>query len=377
MNNLKCLPLVFIQLVIIINGCTHDINKFSDFSYKYQVSYNPYAQVDWSTTKKCLSQHHDHTNAQESKIREYDLAGYNAIVILHYSGVKSLSYTRQERLWPLTNFLSQYSSDEEFLATSQNIKFFFPGMEEVGRHHMTSPFLTKYIAVWEPGLYPRKENWHYTTSQECINLIYAFGGFSIIAHPTRNTKFYRNLTNHHSIEIYNAFYRFKFRIGEHKKDKNEHFLKVWDNLLTYKSSRIWGYAVNDWYGPWNHDIKTTLPDVYDSGKTLALVKEYTLESYRASLEQGAFFAIKDIASQKGLYPEILHIEVTPDSIIIHVSNGEINWITCGVSIERGQNLDLNYLPKNITYVRAEVSNENGTVYVQPFSLKEVLRGHVR
>lgn len=361
---------IFFFLITLI-GCRHQLDKFGDTFCTFTVSYNPYDIVDWTSWQRCLSQHHDHTHVTESRIRAYDEAGYQAVSIMHYSGVRSLSYTSHERLWPLSEFLQQYPTDAAFLETTTNLKFFIPSMEEVGRHHMTSPFLTTYLELWESRLSPNRTARNYFTNQDLLDKINQFGGLPIIAHPTEKLGFYQKLDNITAIEIYNAFFDYRFRAGIFKRDQNQHFLKVWDDLLAYKSTRIFGYAVNDWYGPYNREVKTSHPRTYDSGKTLVMLETYSLESYQQSLEAGAFFAIKDHGVEKGLYPEIRKIEVTEKSITIEATDAGINWISCGVVIQRGPSLDLTYLPHTLNYIRAEVVNENGTVYVQPFSLIEI------
>ena len=352
-------------------GCSRDINNGNDPAFSYHVSYNPYDEVDWSSWYYCLSQHHDHTRANEKRMRAYDDEEYNAVVILHYAGVKSLDYTNQERLWPLSKYLDLFDTDEEFLATTKNLRILIPSMEEVGRHHMTSAFLTKYIAVWEPDLYSTKEAWHYGDSQECIDLINEFGGFPIIAHPTRSTTFYLRLNDYDGIEIYNAFYAQEYRIGEHEEDLNNHFMELWDQLLRIKSTMIWGFAVNDWYGPFRKNDSTVFPEVYDSGKTLVMVKAYALEHYRDSIEKGAFFAVKDVGVEKRLYPNVVQINESEDQINIVSENGNVFWIFDGKIIHEGPVFHLAELPPDLNYVRAEIRNAFGTLYAQPFSLSAI------
>ena len=368
--NFKYLRLTFFFLITLI-GCRHQLDKFGNTNCAFKVSYNPYEVVDWTSWQRCLSQQHDHTSVTESRIRAYDEAGYQAVPLMHYSGVQSLEYTSRERLWPLSEFLKEYPSDEAFLETTQNLKFFIPSMEEVGRHHMTSPFLTTYLELWERNFSPNRQVWNYFSNQNLIDKIIQFGGLPIIAHPTEKLGFYRKLNNFNAIEIYNAFFDYRFRTGEFRRDQNQHFLEVWDDLLTYKSTKIFGYAVNDWYGPYNLEVKESHPQTYDSGKTLVMLETYSLESYRRSLEAGAFFAIKDHGFEKGLYPQINKIEVDEQSITLEVTDGEVNWSFCGEVIQQGLSFDLSHLPHNLNYIRAEVVNENSTIYIQPFSLTEV------
>lgn len=337
----------------------------------YEVAYNPYSEVDWATWKKCLSQHHDHVGAIETRIRDYDEAGYNAICLLNYSGVQSLEFTSKQRIWPLSKFITRYGSDPDFLATTKNLKFFIPSMEEVGLEHATSPFLTKYLEVWEPEFTRRKRTWQYSSNQELIDLIKGFGGAAVIAHPTKRIGLYSKLEGFTAIEIYNAFYNLKHVTGKIEQDRNTHFLQVWDGLLVKKSSKIWGVAVNDHFGAYNKRVKESHPRIYDSGKTVVMLRDYTLADYRRSFEQGAFFAVHDSGLEKNRFPAIDDISVQGDSIEIACVESRVRWLAWGVVLREGSSLKLSELPCGMTYVRAEVQNENGIVYVQPFSLQEI------
>ena len=370
----RCIILAGVIGLLLLQ-CSHDVNKFADFNTQFKVSYNPYQSVDWTSWKRCLSQHHDHVKTSEKRIRDYDAAGYQAVALLDYAGVKSKTYTHRERIWPFTKFFPQYQSDAAFMATAQNLKFFIPSMEEVGVHHMTSPFMTKYVELFEKSIDHVEQSWQYRNEQELIDEIDRNNGFPIIAHPTRKYRFYERLNHFNAIEIYNAFYNFNHRNGKISKDMNAHFVTVWDNLLAYKSNRIFGFAVNDWYGPFNKDVRESDPDIYDSGKTLVLLPEYTLDSYRKSVEMGAFFALKDLGVKKGGLPKVERIEVDGEGIHIESDGGKIRWIFCGDVIAEGADFPLTALPHNFNYIRAEIQNENGTVYVQPFSLTPIPAGN--
>jgi hypothetical protein len=265
--------------------------------------------------------------------------------------------------------MGKYSSDKAFLKSCKNLKILIPGAEEVGFNHITSPFLTKYIAKWEPGFYDKKEEWHYESAQECIDLIVKYGGLAFIAHPFYNSsmKPYLAFRNYRGIEIFNAYYLYNLRMGKYSQDLNNQFVDLWDVLLDNVSTQIWGIAVNDWYGPWNQEVKTRFPGICDSGKIVALVEQYTLGHYRKAIEEGSFFAIRDVGKSKGLTPNIVRINYGDDSISIE-ANGSTKWKTNGGKIVGNETMRYSDLPSKATYIRAEVSNENGTVYTQPFTL---------
>jgi len=339
----------------------------------YVVSYDPYADVAWSLWHRALAQHHDHMGRLLlDRIRAYDEAGYNVIVPLDYAGKSSgLPTYCNYRLWPVHKFLRGFDSDEQVLAALNNIKLFVPGMEEIGCHHVTSPFLTTYIELWEPERCPTKQPWQYETTQECIDLINKYGGLAIIAHPTARAGLYKDLNNYRGIEIFNAYYYQQWLMEQgYPGSINyiDHFQAVWDFLLMYKDTKIWGFAVNDWFGPW----KDPGESYSDSGKILVMIPTYSMNAYRRSLEAGCFFAIQDWGQgkqNKNKYPAVASIKVTGSSITID-TDGDVTWIANAEKVAQGNAINLTDLPpeKGYKYVRAQVSNAYGTVYTQPWSI---------
>jgi hypothetical protein len=244
-------------------------------------------------------------------------------------------------------------------------------MEEIGCHHITSPFLTTYIELWEPAYCGTKKPWHYENTQQCIDLINQYGGLALIAHPTENVNYYLNLRNYKGIEIFNAHYYRSWLLGQSSINFNEHFQAVWDQLLINKDTKIWGFAVNDWWGPWNNSNEAFI----DSGKILMMLPAYSLADYRNSLEKGCFFAICDRGTpkqNKNRYPVIAEITVTDHSINI-TTDGQVTWIANGRIIAQGAFLNLLEYPPDTDYkyVRAEISNSYGTVFTQPWTLNFV------
>jgi len=336
----------------------------------YAIAYDPYKDVDWYSWHWALAQHHDHMGRLSlDKIMAYDQAGYNVIAPLDYAGKRSGGTAFCDyRLWPVHEYLWGFNSDQEMIATLNNIRLFIPSMEEIGRHHMTSPFLTTYIELWEPDYYAVRGSWHYETSQQCIDLINRYGGMAIIAHPTENMNFYMELENYKGIEIVNAHYYRLWILGQSQLNYNEHFQAVWDDLLTYKDTKIWGFAVNDWWGPWRNSDESYI----DSGKILVMLPAYSMAEYRNSLEKGCFFAIHDRGQprqNKGRYPTVAAIMASDHSITIY-ADGVVSWIANGEKIAEGNFIDLmEFLPaKDYQYVRAEISNAYGTVFTQPWTL---------
>jgi len=339
----------------------------------YVVNYDPYADVDWNHWYRALAQHHDHIGRLSlDRIRAYDEAGYNVIIALDYAGKRSRGTLYCDyRLWPVYRYLPGFNSDEQVLAALNNIKLFVPGMEDIGCYHVTSPFLTTYIELWEPEHCPTKQPWQYETTQECIDLINQYGGLAIIAHPTARAGLYMELNRFKGVEIFNAYYYQRSLLKQeypNEPDNIGHFQAVWDFLLMYKDTKIWGFAVNDWFGPW----KDPGESYSDSGKILVMIPTYTLADYRSSIEKGCFFAVQDWGQgkpNKNKYPVIAGIKAAGSSITVD-TDGDVTWIANGEKVSQGNAINLTELPpeKGYKYVRAEVSNACGTVYTQPWSI---------
>lgn len=347
----------------------------------YTVAYDPYEGVDWNRWHRALAQHHDHMGRLSlEKIKAYDRAGYNVIVPLDYAGKKSGGAAYCDyRLWPVHKYLSCFDSDEELLASLQNIRLFIPSMEEIGCHHMTSPFLTEYIELWEPDYCQTKQQWHYETSQQCIDLINTYGGMAIIAHPTDSAETYMELEGYLGIEIVNGYHYCKWRLKDQFPDYPNyigHFQALWDHLLTHRDTRIWGFAVNDWFGPYDEDCYSNEDYIYqaywDCGKIIVMIPTYTVDDYRSSLEMGRFLAIHDWGpgkENKNRYPKIAAIAVNHLTIAID-TDGYVTWIANGEKVARGNVLNLTELAteENYRYVRAEIKNHFGIVFTQPWTL---------
>jgi hypothetical protein len=365
---------LFFICAILFCGCAADKNAFfpcylENARSSYVVLYNPYEDVKWDQWKYCLSQHHDHVDTVMAKVMSYDNAGYNALSLVHYEGNEANAAYRKERIWPFEHFFPGYSSETDFYSKSKNLKLFVPSMEEVGFDHLVSPFLETYITRFDPSIHPKKEAFQYTSTQGGLDLINGYGGSGIIAHPTLGWKYYANFRNYRGIEIYNAYYEFQRKSQPGTRDYNDDFLIVWDVLLRTRSSKIWGFSVNDHFGPYNYDpMQKGNEEIFDSGKIIVLTPDYSLSNYKSSVNKGAFYAIHDFGVEKNKYPKILDVKIDDETITIVTDGNDIRWFFCTMEIANGKRLNLTSLPKGMNYIRAEVSNENGKVFLQPFTI---------
>lgn len=333
-----------------------------------RIYHSPYSGVDWSSDYRLKGQHHDHIALSAEKIRAYDAAGYDALALIDYSGAPDLSYALTKRLWPPDAVLSS-----AVLNSLQNVSIWFPSAEEVGipSNHVNSPFLPIYVERWDPARSPVKQLWHYETSDELYTVIRNNGGLPVLAHPWTVGLRYGSYPGVFGVEIYTAFAEANRQAGVAmfvEVDRNRVLLENWDRALEINQTLI-GFAVNDHFGPVpDHAVDA---DIRDSGKIIVLAKTKSMEGYRAGIEAGAVLAVRDMGVIKDRFPDVRSISVVDDSVTID-TDGQVTWIVHGRSIHIGSSLEFSALPSGSRYVRAEISNGEGSiVYTQALWVRPV------
>jgi hypothetical protein len=325
---------------------------------------SPYAAVNWKRDQTVLAQHHDHFGTNAKMLQDYDAAGYNVVTFMDYSGVASLPYAWTERHWPVENWLPNKA-----LSGLRNVKLLVPGGEEVGYRHITSSFMAQFIAQWEPAYYPSRQPWHYASDQESINLINRYGGAPIIAHPWYEDSVRLNgLIGMAGMEVYSGYVTAKWNDGTFASDLNTVMLKNWDRALMRNQSLL-GIGVNDHFGPGNSDVP---PNLRDSGKILVWVPSLNAANYQAAFRAGALVAIKDVGRAKNKLPRLASVVLTDTTLVLAVTGPytAVKWIANRTVAGAGLVLNLQTLPENTVYARAEISNAEGSVvYTQAFTLR--------
>jgi len=281
----------------------------------------------------------------------------------------------RERRWPAEKWLAP-----AFIAALKHIKFFIPNGEEVGYAHVTSPLLTTYIAKYEPAYDAIDEVWNYggpnvswqEGTQQELNQIRRFGGFSIIAHPVQGWDSYKDLQGFRGMEIYSGYVTYKQYEGTdpwYSVDRNADMIANWDRVLG-RDDRVIGVGVNDHFGPDNVSVPAKLRD---SGKSIVLAHTGDLAGFGDALNRGAVFAVKDISVIKDHYPTVSSIVTTETSITL-LSDGYVVWIASGgKEIASGPSMQLGQLEPGTSYVRAIVTDpEANAVYTQAFAIRSVL-----
>lgn len=329
---------------------------------------SPYAAVDWTADFRLRAQLHDHQGTTTGRIAAYDAAGYDVITLSDYSGNRTLPYAWTSRHWPAEAWLTP-----TFIASLRNIKILLPGAEEVGfpDTHITSSFLDTYIERWTPDMGSAKQSNQYETVQEMLSLIQSRGGIPCIAHPWNGLPAVSS-DSPLCTEVYSAFAAYRTWQGTEaffKTDRAAVLLSGWDTLLQRNQSVI-GVSVNDHFGPYSPIAD--LPDfIRDSGKIVVLSKAVTAPAFKEAFSRGAVFAIRDYGVTKNRYPLVNSIYTDETSIEIDTTD-RIEWVTGGALIGTGRRLESTSIPQGSRYVRAEISNMDGSmIFTQAFRVRPV------
>jgi hypothetical protein len=331
----------------------------------FRVTANPYAAVDWSQTLRLKVELHDHVGTDTAGLRAYDRAGYDAMSRMHYSGAPLLSYAWTARRWPPEQWLGA-----GFRGSLVRIREFVPNAEEVGAAHVISPFLTAFISRAGNPVLDLPEDATYVTTQGCIDAIRRYGGLAFLAHPWMSIEEILSLRNYTGIEIYSAFARYHDEVSDSAAipgGRGRLLLANWDAVLGQNPS-VYGIAVNDHYGP-----SAKVPDlpatIRDSGKILVFAPDTTSAALREALRSGRFVAVADLGAVKDRYPELASISVT-DTTITLATTAQVRWVVAGRTFGTTRTFRLIGLPGSTRYVRAELTNAEGsTVFTQAFGLE--------
>ncbi len=330
---------------------------------------NPYESVDWNNHEQYKANFHTHTTRSDGRLNPheavdgYHALGYDILAIADHNGVtypwtafstmeaSSLSIRRQEEnpdAYPETfEFENRNPETLGMIAIQAN---------ELSSHHHMGSFFTDHKRP------PYGVRVDYTvTEEESIRDVGQTGGLVMLYHPGRYDRpvewyvdFYERYEHLFGLEVFNQ--------GDRYPDDR----LIWDSILTITmpDRPVWGYSNDDMHSwaqlgrNWN----------------MMILPELSLESVRAGMENGLSYFIYAPEGHEGPEPPVverIRVNNRRGNISISATHYErMVWISGGEVYHEGHSIDLDILPESISYVRAKLYGEAGTVAgTQPFGIR--------
>lgn len=438
------------------------VGAASDIDYAIT---NPYANVNWDAVEQYKADLHCHTNASdgndtlvESVERHYEL-GFDALAISDHGtidynwtdghvdpDIKIALGIKEGEITPVVplkangtaangnsytlvdaengdTYYSQTTADGDALQNMMRVPF--------GIEHNAASFnnchVNSWFVDWGDGMLAGTSD--YVTA---LSGVAEAGGVSVINHPgeysnARDEIYTADAYNRDTVHFNYIVDKFENLLLEYpncigidinsKGDSRTRFdRKLWDLMLTDlipQGRTVYAIATSD-----AHNL-----DIVDSGFTLHLLEDLNSDAFRASLENGEFFAaskyvgnadelnryatylldsddaakvafgtqLKEIADQiyfenaeggegtgnkfradntvAGPQVDSITVDDANDVITIDCDNAMlITWVSGGQVVATGNTVDLDELETVGNYIRAEIINEGGVLYTQAFVL---------
>jgi len=360
---------------------------------------SPYEGVDWAAFGQYKAAFHVHTTQSDGAasvadtVRDHYNKGFDILTITDHN--------------VLTDGWGDHMAAEEIAAIyAGTYRGPYPGLLSTHRRQQQNGMIsipatneqsrTDHIcSYWAPF-----NNESSATMQDTLGRIGSYSGLAILNHPGRYTggvaggsagaatsndpaniakyvELFREFDSAVGMEIINKL------DDESKSDRI-----LWDNILMQlmpEGRGVWGFSNDD-----SHFI-----DAIGYSFNVMLMPELTANAAKASMQNGAFYAVSRVARPEGvntglfglwpispgnfstLYmfnqstPGIVNIIAENDSITITGTDySRIEWIADGRVIATGPRLDLNAHQDSINhnYVRAQLISGTGIAFTQPFGI---------
>jgi len=312
---------------------------------------SPYVDIDWETVGRYKAGIHNHSNLsdglntieemlEEAKKRNFDIFSFNNHDILFSAkDIAALSETYGMLLLPDTN----------------------EHTKQIPRDHINS-YWSNYVCTRAAGTTDVEKMRH------ILSVVQRRGGISIINHPSRAIIMNEFMDVEKYVELYRDFNSLiGMEIVNRVDIDGEINREVWDSVLalTMPDRPVWGFSNDD-----AHHI-----DHLAHSYNVMLINEadeLTEDAVRESMENGTFIPYSRFEFGGAPLPEIVSITSCSSKISLKATGySQINWIVNGEVVSHGSvfNLGVRYnKDKPFNYVRAEIINNSGVVYTQPFGI---------
>lgn len=321
---------------------------------------NPYSNVNWKTVNHFKTNIHTHTTNSDGSV-----LAHTVVDSYCNAGYKILSITDHNKItYPWTNFssiITNFENRDPQALGMLDVK----GNELSGAHHV--------------GSYVDVVSGNGADLHAAFTTMTDIGGIGSMNHPGRYWEISTNYapSDQYSIEWYLNFYeKYPVIVGMEVYNGTSRYPNdriLWDELLTrtMPSRPIWGQSSDDMHSA------SAMFKAYD----YRLMQELTNELFKTSMKQGtSYFVIEPAGNGTPQVATLDSISVnqTNKTITIHAKNyTSIEWISGvkGTGAERTSKViasgaTFSYDPMVFPYVRAEIINQKGVVFTQPFGFNE-------
>ncbi len=405
---------VILSFVLITGAFVFSASAGQDRDYAIE---NPYEAVDWSSWGQYRASLHNHTTVSDGDFELSDMVkayydlGYDFLAITDHSTTCyswiDVSYVPAIRaLMSLRNGSDIFKAPKG-LTNEEYEEITTPGAD--GKYMLQVPFGNEqnggsfnnaHINTWFAD-YGNGRLGATSDYDSVLAAIDGLGGLSVINHPGEYTGARDADSTEEAYGDRYGYYIEKFEqlllkypsclgidINSKGDGRTRYDRKLWDIMLQDlipAGRSVYALASSDAHGE----------GAVDTGWTVNLMPEKTVDGLKSSLENGTFFAashcIKNpdelavYSAETGLDPgseweadkslpdpKVTSIEVDDDedTITIKAENASvIVWVADGKTIASGETIDLDDYSEEIgSYVRAEIFGEGGILYTQAFVL---------
>ncbi|MFP3872167.1 MAG: InlB B-repeat-containing protein, partial [Candidatus Aenigmatarchaeota archaeon] len=302
---------------------------------------SPYEPIDWEEVDHYDANFHTHTTESDG---DHDPA--EVIDMYHEGGYDALAITDHDTEADGTTYpWTDYGRDPEELGMVG-----VEGNELSYHHHMGSLFNDF------PGeTFDEHESLQEIGERDGLAMFYHPGEYS---HPADwYLEYYREYDHLVGQEVYN------------KKDSHPEDREFYDNVLheLLPERPIWLFGNDDMHSKSSH---------FGWNRNVFPLENLSEDGLKRAVENGSFYLWRPEEQQQAPTFQITNIEDDRYSIDIEVE-GEVNsidWMTFDPvegesgSIHHGSEITLEDISEDTRFVRAELQNNDGTIYTQPFWL---------
>ncbi len=320
---------------------------------------NPYETVDWENHFQYKANFHTHTTVSDGRLNphtvvdSYHMLGYDILAITDHNAV-TYPWTDFSNMEPSSTSLRRIENDPEsmpgeFLFEDRDpfeLRMIDIQANELSSHHHMGSFFNDHNNT--------------TTEIESLVAINAKDGIAMLYHPGRYdfsvdwyVELYKSYDHLFGLEVFNQ--------GDRYPDDRE----TWDSILseTMPERPVWGFS--------NDDMHTSAQ--IGRNWNIMLLPELTHETVRHGMEYGlSYFVYAPEGHDGPATPVIENINVNQRKGLIEISasgHDSVHWFYNGIRLHNGEIINLDDIPDDITYVRAELHGPGDIITgTQPFGI---------